>query len=308
MTKQALLFLLTLAPVTAFSLGCSSSAAVGGARGAGGSDGDGAGGGTAGTHGSLERGGTAGSQGVSGAAGVAGGPAGAGGSAEPSPADISGRWGMFKFEDPVGVQLFEAPDGTLTGTGCAAGAPGFYPSNLYLCGAITGRVTGETATFSFPLEDFPGTTYSTRVTISRDRQRMAGNFNAVAGPVGPMAWLRVRYDAAWLDRPIPIDDDPLSGWYTLDLMADASVGDEFVAGTVYELGYFERSLTGDLGSFWNSETSDPGQGSPLRVGPVPITVPTLPTSLSIDFDAAGFVGVTATTPTGGLYRFSAKKL
>ena len=104
------------------------------------------------------------------------------------------------------------------------------------------------------------------------------------------------------------DGDPLSGWYTLDVVADASLGSEFLAGTVYKIGYLDRSLTGDLGGFWNTEMSDPGQGSPLRVGPVPITIPALPTSLSLDFDATGFVGVTATTPTGGFYRFNAKRM
>jgi hypothetical protein len=219
---------------------------------------------------------------------------------------------MFEFEDPVGVSLVEAPDGTLTGEGCAAGAPGASnpDAETFFCGAITGKVTGETATFSFPLTTFaPNVVYWASVTISRDRQRMAGDFNAVAGrPVGPTAWLRVRGDAAWLDSISSADDDPLSGWYALELVADASVGSEFVAGTVYRLGYFNRSLAGDLGGFWNSEMSDPRQGSPLRVGPVPVTVRTLPTSLSLDFDATGFVGVTASTPAGGFYRFTAKRM
>jgi len=218
---------------------------------------------------------------------------------------------MFAFEDPVGVNLIEAPDGTLTGDGCAAGAPGSSnPDALFFaCGAITGKVTGQTATFWFPLGGIaPNTFYGARVTISRDGQRMAGDFNAVSGPVGPTAWLRVRWDAPWLDRPRPIDGDPLNGWYGLELMADASVGSDYVAGTVYRLGYLDRSLTGDLGSFWNSEMSDPMEGSPVLVGPVPITVPTLPTSLSLAFDATGIVGVTASTPSGGLYRFSAKRM
>jgi len=299
MRTQALLL---IGPVAAFVLGCHSSTSSDGSRGVA----DGSGGvGVAGQRGADPAGGSA---------GVAGGPAGAGGS-EPSvepPADISGRWGMFKFEDPVGVHLFEASDGTLTGTGCAAGAPGGppgYPGGLFYCGAVTGKVRGETASFSFPLvSGVPSAVYSARVTISHDRQRMAGDFDGMYGPVGPMAWLRVRSDASWLDRIAPTDGDPLSGWYVLELKPDASVGSEFVAGTVYKLGYFDRSLTGDLGGFWQSEVSDPSQGSPLQVGPVPATRSTLPSSLSMDFDATGFVAVTANTPSGGLYRFSAKRM
>jgi len=289
MKTQELSLLVSLAT---FWLGCSSNGHVGGIGAAAGSSGafggggqaaPGGGGGAAGAKGVLERGGLA---------------------------DISGRWGMFKFEDPVGVELFEAPDGTLSGHGCAAGAPGSPDtSTLYYCGAITGKVTGETATFSFPLlEGEPDLVDSASVTISRDRQRMAGGFTTKYGPLWPMAWLRVRWDAAWLDRIRPTDGDPLGGWYALELMADESVGSEFVAGTVYQLGYSDRTVAGDLGSFWNSEMSDPAQGSPLRVGPVPVTVPSLPTSLSLDFDDTGFVMVTASTPSGGVYRFSAKHM
>jgi len=235
-----------------------------------------------------------------------GGMPGVGGSTPP--ADISGRWGMFEFEDPVGVQLFEAPDGTLTGSGCAAGAPGagaVTPGNFY-CGSITGKVTGAAASFSFPLTNVAAT-YSAQVIVSHDRQRMAGGFSGLNGPVGMMAWLRVADGDQWLRPFVPTDGDPLSGYYALDLIAGASDGDEFTAGTSYTLGYFARSLTGDLGSFWNSEMSDPSQGGPIRVGPVPVTVPTLPTSLSLEFDATGFVSVSAATPSGGFYRFTARR-
>ena len=307
--------LLLIAPVAAFSLGCNPSMSTGAPGGAGGDKG-GPGGvaGQVGT-GTGASGGAGGDKGgPGGVAGQMGTGTGAGGSVSPvdPPADISGRWGMFSFEDPVGVQLFEAPDGTLTGTGCAAGAPSSPDVNafLYDCGTITGKVTGETATFSFPLgPTVPAIySYSARVTISRDRQRMAGDFDGIYGLVGSMAWLRVRWDVSWLDRARSTDAEPLAGWYALELMAGASVGGEFVAGTVYRLGYHERSVSGDLGSFWNSELSDPDQGSPLRVGPVPTTVLTLPTSLSMDFDATGIVGVTAGTPSGGLYRFSASRM
>ena len=62
-----------------------------------------------------------------------------------------------------------------------------------------------------------------------------------------------------------------------------------------------------LGSFWTDEISPVGMGSPLRVGPVSAAVPELPDSLLLDFDATGFTGVTAITPSGGHYRFAITK-
>ena len=82
--------------------------------------------------------------------------AGAGGSAsvEP-PADIAGRWGMFGFEDPVGVLLNEAADGTLTAEDAPRVLPELDGSTACLiaqfCGDISGKVTGHTARFRFPL-------------------------------------------------------------------------------------------------------------------------------------------------------------
>src|SRR6187551_2612348 len=81
----------------------------------------------------------AGSGGEAAGTGGATGIAGAGGGSIVTPIDISGRWGMFDFEDPVGVQLMQDADGRLTGRGCAAGAPGVpafdaFPGDLGFCG------------------------------------------------------------------------------------------------------------------------------------------------------------------------------
>lgn len=232
-----------------------------------------------------------------------------------SPLDISGRWGQFGFGDHVGVLLVEAPDGTLTGKGCGVGAPGISSGGMVFsaqyCGAITGKVVGDTASFSFPLTEYsPDMTFAARVTISGDRQRMAGTFTHSPYPsTFQTAWLRVRPDALWLDFVSPPQSLPIAGWYTLDLVPKASVGSEFLPGRAYSMYYSsDRSLSGDLGAFWNSEMSDPRRGSPLRAGPVSITPPSLPTELSLDFDADGFVGVTARTPSGGSYRFEAKRM
>jgi len=279
---------------------------------------DSAGSGRGGGGGSISASGLGGSGGVGveGGAGTsaAGGPgasAGAGGSApaEP-PADISGRWGMFGFEDPVGVLLKEAADGTLTGEGCAAGAPGVADvtqSLLIACGEISGKVTGHTAWFGFAFVGPPGG-YSAQVTVSSDGKRMAGNFeNGDPNWRFLTAWLPVADDANWLTAAPLDENDPLAGHYDLTLLPEASTGGELTAGVTYSLGYFGQTLSGDLGSFWWSEISDRAQGSPLRAGPVPATQSGLPTSLTVDFDASGLTRAVARTPSGGLYTFVATK-
>ena len=62
--------------------------------------------------------------GATGQGGAAGGTAGAAGTTDRPTADVSGRWGLFVFEDPVGVFLRQEADGTITGQGCTSGAPG----------------------------------------------------------------------------------------------------------------------------------------------------------------------------------------
>lgn len=137
---------------------------------------------------------------------------------------------------------------------------------------------------------------------------MAGKFeNGNPNAHFLMAWLRVADDAFWL-RDAPLDDnDPLAGLYDLTLLPEASTGGELTGSGTYLLRYYRQSLSGDLGSFWWTEVSGPSQGSPLRAGPVPATESGLPTSLTLDFDASGFVRAMARTPSGGIYTFIAAK-
>jgi hypothetical protein len=261
-------------------------------------------------------GGSGGGSGVGGSdGGAAGGPgrggAGGTGAAVEGPSNISGRWGLFTFEDPVGVLLVQAPDGRLTGRGCAAGAPGSTsaaPQVPPVCGDISGRVTGRSAWFSFETEGIRFL-YSARVTVSTDGARMTGALSTTAGDIGyPIAWLRVRDDLHWLERSPSLGPEHLTGLYELTLIANASTGNAFAAGRSYRLFHFQDGLGGDLGSFWSSEMTDARAGSPLRTGPVSATVPELPISLTLDFGAAGFTGVSATTASGESYQFTAKKL
>jgi hypothetical protein len=299
-------------------LACGRTAAHPGGRDAG--TGGGAAAATGGT--TAGSGGTVVVPGSGGAAGSAGGPSGSGGDAAGgrggagglsgiAPAvNVSGRWGLFVFEDPVGVLLVQAADGTLTGEGCAAGAPGSTgprePGVPLMCGAIFGRVEGRSAWFGFRIEDF-FFQYLTRVIVSDDAQRMGGGLSTVTADTWyPVAWRRVRADAVWLDRGKVSRPEPMAGRYDLTLIPEESLGSEFAAGTTYQLRYHDHTIAGDLGSFWTDELSPLSEGSPLRVGPVSATSPTLPTSLTLDFDTTGFTGVTAGTPSGGRYRFAVR--
>lgn len=249
------------------------------------------------------------SGGATGPGGAGGGTAGAAGVAPPT-VDVSGRWGLFIFEDPVGVLLSQAADGTITGRGCSSGAPAVDPAQpenpdtFYGCASLSGRVSGQEASFAF------GTTYEyqARVVVSADGQRMTGTLTTWSGTIlFPLAWRRVAEDAFWLDRGDFMRADSMDSRYELTLIPEESVGTEFVAGTPYPIVYREHTIFGTLGCFWTDEISAVAAGSPLRVGPVPGTAPALPHSLSLDFDGAGFTGVTADTPSGGHYRFATAK-
>ena len=222
---------------------------------------------------------------------------------------------MFTFEDPVGLQLSQDPGGKLTGRGCAAGSPGgptfdMSPGNAPLyCGDISGEVHGLSATFGFPIEFGPNLRYAAEVAISADGRRMAGVFKTSSGDLPPMAWLRVADDASWLEIDVDEIEDraPLLGSYELTLDIAASSGTEYVPSRTYVLHYWSRGIGGELGSFWHTEMSPVGAGSPQRVGPVPPTIPVLPISLTLEFDGGLIRRVTATTASGGLYTFTAKR-
>lgn len=263
-----------------------------------------------------------------GGAGVAGAPAsaqaggaagrgplaGAGGSAgsvtEPEPvppAQIAGRWAMFNFEDPVGVQLVQSGS-VLTGRGCAAGAPPLAELSKPFCGTIKGEVTGNAASFGFQFE--PNYYYYAETTVSKDGQRMTGRFHARDFLDNPTAWLRLADDQVYLPQaqdPRALDD-PLSGAYQIKVIAASPGGSDYEMGKVYRLNYFRHGLSGDLGSFWNTEATDPFEGSPIRVGPVAETAPELPTAMELDFDEDNFTEIRATTPGGNAYTFQASRI
>lgn len=251
--------------------------------------------------------------GNSGSAAGLGSLAGAGGSAvtdpEPvPPAQIAGRWAMFNFGDPVGVQLAQSGS-VLTGSGCASGAPPLSEVPEVFCGAIKGKVVGNTATFGFPFEQ-NNYYYYAETTVSKDGRRMTGRFHAVGDLDDPTAWLRLADDQVYLPQAQSprANDDPLSGAYQIKVIAASPGGSDYEVDKIYRLNYVRHGLSGDLGSFWHSEATDPFEGSPLRVGPVAETAPELPTAIELDFEEENFTEIRATTPRGHTYTFRASRI
>ncbi|HEY3668398.1 MAG TPA: hypothetical protein VGL19_20495, partial [Polyangiaceae bacterium] len=118
--------------------------------------------------------------------------------------DISGRWAMFDFEDPVGVQLVQT-SGSLTGLGCNAGVPPLDIDADRVCSDIQGAVMGNHASFVFHPE---GATYITEATVSADGTRMTSRFHGVSAWLpSPTAWLRAPDGQSWI-MPFPLKDQP----------------------------------------------------------------------------------------------------
>jgi hypothetical protein len=259
---------------------------------------------------------TTGGTGLGGTAGTHGGAANGGAGGVPVPASqIQGRWAMFVFEDPVGVNLFQRDDGELAGEGCVAGVPPIDQDfrELAMCGPLSGSVTGNRARFGFESADyFAGTPntlhYSAEVTVSADGERMTGLAHAVQQLSTPTSWRRVAEGETWLpyDSKTAAEMEPLAGRYVLRLVEDVNGADEYAAGRQYLLGYGGRGIWGDLGSFWQSELEPlPGEG--VKVGPVSITLPALPTEMRLKTGDDGFAEVEVITGSGNTYRFSAER-
>ena len=217
--------------------------------------------------------------------------------------DINGRWAMFLFEDPVAVEITTG-GGVINGKGCCGG---FQEGSALLqcCGAVTGQIADRMASFGFSF-DFGGEAYSywTDAVVSSDARRMTGTFSRRGGPV---TWLRIGADNAWLPRPEPQGVQiPIEAGYGLMLVDDPPAGNAFQAHRVYQLNTSGEFVYGDLGAFWTGETGTSwGPNQTLVIGPVSETVSTLPVKLALRFDDtnAALVSVEATMASGTLYRF-----
>lgn len=226
----------------------------------------------------------------------------AGGAAEPAP-PLEGRWAMFAFEDPVGVELSEE-SGVLSGQGCYGGLPTpNHPEIPSTCRPLTGTASGRHVQFAFAAETY---TYAANAYVSADGQRMAGAFRASGGwGASPFSWLRVGADDGWMPRAEPASAVALaleerSGWYELEGLVDL----DGKPGRIDLLGYGQfRAVAGTLGAFWESEMTWNEAEQTLVAGPVPETSPELPTQLTLRFQSTTPVSVDAVFPSGDTTTF-----
>lgn len=219
-----------------------------------------------------------------------------------APVDIRGSWGMFGFEDPVGITLLQE-GGVLSGGGCAAGVPGPQHSGGY-CGELGGDVRGRKASFGFDL-NYASAHYSAEVTVSADGQRMAGRFQGIGPVLWSTAWLRVPAGAEWLPTEYALVPEEL-GKYELRLTSADSDAQEYEPNRSYFILYLASGIAGDLGAFFQTEIARAPGTNKIVVGPVPATLPELPVALTLEVADQQLRQVTAVTASGHRFTFQAR--
>jgi hypothetical protein len=230
--------------------------------------------------------------------------AGRGTDLEPPLVDISGRWGMFLFEDPVAVDIVQNGNG-ITGLGCDAGLPDPEPdpaSTSIYCAPLRGEVEADRAWFAFDISSYA---FRAEVTVSRDASRMAGEFLDIFGDRYKSSWLRLRDDEIALVRRWPRDQSAIDGRYDLRLMGSVSSESSFDPLRTYEITYIAAyGIYGDLGAFYYTEISgDETPSEPLLVGPVPPADPTVPVSIRFDRNASRLTHATVVDVHGVVSEF-----
>ena len=101
----------------------------------------------------------------------------------PGSPDLSGRWALFGFEDPVAVEIRQSGT-TLTGMGCSAGfaSPGGPPRGEY-CGSLFASVfDGTHAQFNYRFESY---WYGADVTVSENGRPDDGHVSRYVSLVRP---------------------------------------------------------------------------------------------------------------------------
>jgi hypothetical protein len=214
--------------------------------------------------------------------------------------DLSGRWAMFRFEDPVVVDIDQAGS-AIQGQGCCGIFAGEH--DISCCGPLTGQIVDRRASFGFSF-DYGGEphVYSTDAFVSSDGKRMAGTFSPWGGP---MAWVRIGAYEAYLPPPSSALESVTSGHYTLVLSDNPGAGSDFSWQPTYVLFTDPRFVFGDLGAFWSGEMTWNADQQTLVVGPVPETAPGLPVAMSLRFDGAALASVEAVMASGARYQFQA---
>jgi hypothetical protein len=247
--------------------------------------------------------------GASGGGASGGGSSGGGsGGADAEPIglvpNVQTLWGMFAFEDPVAIEL-SASTYQLFGMGCFGGRVVEPQEGFNTCQILNGTIEGRHLEFSFRADLY---TYAADVYISSDQQRMAGKFHDTGGwRPEPTAWLPLGANDRWLSAP----DEPAA----LKLALGSRVGDydlEAVENPAAELLHLSLSdssrgvIFSSLGAFWGTEVSWNEEEQILTAGPVPETVPDLPTQLTLHFDAELLVQVEALAPSGEVRAYTAR--
>lgn len=220
--------------------------------------------------------------------------------------DISGRWAMFAFEDPVAVDLKQTGD-VLSGRGCCSGLGADAYPELDCCGAVTGEIAGRHASFgfTFDLNLSEPYVYATEANVSVDGRRMTGTFSRTGSPV---AWVRLGAGENFLPEPDQAFIDVMyarGGGYTLAVSDAPAGGADFSAQEMYRFYVYYRYVFGALGSYLSSEMTWNAHEQTLLVGPVPETDPGLPVQLRLHFDGNTLTSVEATMGSGLRYTFQA---
>jgi len=219
--------------------------------------------------------------------------------------NLTGRWAMFVWEDPVAVDITEMDGGVLQGQGCCGGFAD-VSSQLQCCGAVTGTIADRHAQFGFSF-GHGEYQYMTDVYVSSDRQRMAGTF----GSGFPVAWVRI----GPMDANLPFNSDGFrdltdahTGDYELLLSDDPTPGTDFAAQRTYAFAIGGGYVWGDLGAFWSHEIRWNDADQTIVAGPVPETAPGVPVSLTLHFAGDGgtvLTSVEAVMASGVRYPFQA---
>jgi len=220
--------------------------------------------------------------------------------------DVSGRWAMIGWEDPVGVALSQNA-GSITGTGCGVGTPPVQQASY--CSDVFGTISADgNASFGFDFESAVGQyRYRADVTLAADGKRMAGYFGIEGAAVYPSAWLPVNDGEFWLNASAGDPSGIATGSYDLRLLSAEADDPRYVMGAGYRLFYsVERGIGGDLGAFFGREIVRVSDDL-TEVGPVSPSSPELPVSLSLTTREGAFIDITARLSNGHSFKFEATR-
>jgi hypothetical protein len=233
--------------------------------------------------------------------------------------DLTGRWALFQFEDPLALELAQTGH-TITGRGCAGGLPqpDDGPSLDGYCGPVSGTIEGLRVKLSFPNMFGP---YAADMFASADGHRMAGLFHDTSAWRSSFAFLRIGPADRWMPREdaarLGSDISTRYGRYVLEPVGaapDLEVVRPCDPSGCYLVTLSERlpmadvALGGTLGSFWATELRWNEDEQTLAAGPVTVTSPKIPTALALAFDGPTLLTVRATMPSGAVFLFSATRL